>query len=271
MNFWNILFAQKHGGSSTTDFFEKLLAENTKPSKIKTLTGVPPLTFVSDGSNIVDWSISGAAGGVGEQTKNLCEILIPNGFERNGVVATVDKNAGTITINGDTSFQSSGFSIPLDNSLNPITGISGSYTLTGCPDGGSTTTFDLYIYDITDSKILSPRIYSSTESATFTADPLHEYRVYIQLRKANIYNDVTFRPMFRAADTSSDFEPFGYKIPVTCGGVTTNIFTQSQLMDGDVLTFADTGVDIPTSNGSNTLTVGTTVQPSSMTIKFKGK
>ena len=182
----------------------------------KTLTAhaAPPLEFESDGSNLKNWTIFGNDPGVGERTKNLCEILIPNGYERSGVVATVDKNAGTIVINGDTNSQSSGFSIPLDASQKPITGISGNYTLTGCPDGGSTTTFDLYMYDVTTSTIISPRVYSSTGSLTFTADPLHEYRVYIQLRKENIYNNVRFRPMLRSADTTSDFEPYGYKIPV---------------------------------------------------------
>jgi hypothetical protein len=35
------------------------------------LTGVPPLTFVSNGENLVDYRIYGATGGVGDRTVNL--------------------------------------------------------------------------------------------------------------------------------------------------------------------------------------------------------
>ena len=35
------------------------------------LTGVPPLTFVSNGENLVDYRIYGASGGVGGRTENL--------------------------------------------------------------------------------------------------------------------------------------------------------------------------------------------------------
>ena len=35
------------------------------------ITGVPPLTFVSNGENLVDYRIDGASGGVGDRTANL--------------------------------------------------------------------------------------------------------------------------------------------------------------------------------------------------------
>ena len=35
------------------------------------LTSIPPLTFVSNGENLVDYRIDGASGGVGDRTENL--------------------------------------------------------------------------------------------------------------------------------------------------------------------------------------------------------
>ena len=37
----------------------------------KTVTGVPPLTFISNGENLVDYNIQGNVGGVGERTENI--------------------------------------------------------------------------------------------------------------------------------------------------------------------------------------------------------
>lgn len=274
MNFWNILFAQKHGGSSTTDFFEELFAENTKPSKIETLTGVPPLTFVSDGSNLVDWAISGNSGGVGERTKNLFELAEPQTTVYN-VDFVPDKKTGKIVASGlcsSTASSQARFSFNGDERRI----ISESFLQNGMKfscDGlvsGSVcgiayyTSNDMYISEQDCEPGYSEQTIAIPETAV-------KFRAFVRKQQKAGAADVIFKPMLRPADTSSDFEPYGYKIPITCGGVTTNIFTQSQLMDGDVLTLADTGVNIPTTDGSNTLTVGTTVQPSSMTITYKGK
>ena len=64
--------------------------------------------------------------------------------------------------------------------------------------------------------------------------------------------------------------PYGYKIPVTVGGVTTNLYTDHQLMDGDSIDFTTDQTQIPIATGNNTLTVNTAVQPKSVFIKFEG-
>jgi hypothetical protein len=68
---------------------------------------------------------------------------------------------------------------------------------------------------------------------------------------------------------SLDYVPF-YVIPVTSGGVTTNLPIDSPLGLTDTLTYTDTGIAIPTFDGDNTITFGTTVQPSGMSAEFKG-
>ena len=70
--------------------------------------------------------------------------------------------------------------------------------------------------------------------------------------------------------TLSAYEPYGYKIPIVCGGTTTNIYLDEPLNEGESISMSDTGVSIPTINGTNILTVDTAVQPSNMYIKYGG-
>lgn len=60
---------------------------------------------------------------------------------------------------------------------------------------------------------------------------------------------------------------YSYKIPITCGGETTNIYLDKPLGEGESISMADTGVEISTINGENTLTVDTTIQPSKVSVK----
>ena len=73
--------------------------------------------------------------------------------------------------------------------------------------------------------------------------------------------------MVKGETAPEQYIPYGYKIPVTCGGETTNIYIgDTPLGTGQTVTGAQTGVAIPTVSGTNTLSVGTTVQPSGVSI-----
>lgn len=264
MNFIEAIAAQNKDLPTVMplDFFSYLLGKS-QASPTKTITGTPPFTFKSNGDNLIDWSIKGNTGGVGDKTKNVVKLL-DSDTERD-VTFTVDSATGTITMNGDTTQEETNFG---RNSSYDITGISGDYVLSGCPDGGSLSTYYLYTYDMTSRSIVS-RSFDSSDYNTTTYESDHIYRVYIQVRKGNMFDNIVFRPMIRAAGTSSDFEPYGYKIPISCGGSTTDIFIGDSPLGADVtITKTSTGVDIPTVNGSNTLTVETAVQPSEMTITY---
>lgn len=50
----------------------------------------------------------------------------------------------------------------------------------------------------------------------------------------------------------------------------TNLYTDAQLMDGDSLDYTTDQTAIPITQGDNTLTVGTQVQPSKVFVKFEG-
>ncbi|MBQ9657162.1 MAG: hypothetical protein IJV31_00780 [Clostridia bacterium] len=71
-------------------------------------------------------------------------------------------------------------------------------------------------------------------------------------------------------------ESYGFKIPVTVREesgekITTNIYLNEPLAEGESITMSDTGVAIPTISGINILSVDTTVQPSRVDVKGKIK
>ena len=83
------------------------------------------------------------------------------------------------------------------------------------------------------------------------------------------------------ASTLPPYEPYGgvgdydetaqrYKIPVNVNGVTTNLFTDHQLMEGDSIDYTTDQTSIPLATGNNVLTVDTAVQPKSVFVKFEG-
>ena len=150
--------------------------------------------------------------GIGERTKNLLEITAET-QTINDVTFTVDKTSGTITLNGDTSQQTTGFSFVVATR----TDLDGTYLLSGGADGGSSASYDLYMYDAFDQRF-SERCYDSDDVITFNCVAGHTTKIYIQCRKNYNYDNVIFKPMLRAADTSADFIPYGYQIPLAVQG-----------------------------------------------------
>lgn len=164
-------------------------------------------------------------------TKNIIDSDIDAVYQ-NGVTCIADKQAGTYTLNGTAT---QGFSFRLCN----ITKISGNYILSGCPDGGSSSKYDLYIYDRTDTTILG-RVYDSTQEFEFTANPEHTYQIYIQCRNAQTYSNLVFHPMLRPANTSSEFVPHWETTE-------TDIYVgATPLVLGQSVSKTSTGIEIPT-------------------------
>ena len=67
MNLYNVLLNKQEG----VTHFERLFMKHISGGSEKVLEGVPPLTFKSKGDPLIDWTIYGANGGVGDKTANL--------------------------------------------------------------------------------------------------------------------------------------------------------------------------------------------------------
>ena len=77
MSLYDILKSAKIGAAP--DMLTKLRAQIAPFAKggytEKELEAVPPLSFIANGQSLLDWSIDGASGGVGDRTDNLAETV----------------------------------------------------------------------------------------------------------------------------------------------------------------------------------------------------
>ena len=243
--------------SLLTDWYQYLLLKKTS-LEIKTITGTLPLTFTAKGGNAVDWTIYGNSGGVGERTKNLLEITAET-QTINGVTYTVNDD-GTVTVSGTATADSNIL-------LNNISGLpQGNYILSGEKDSSTTTVY--------------PYVRGGGEPAKgdldgtgvdFSMGNYTECKLYVA---RNFSGTVTVKPMIRLANTSPEFIPYGYEIPLTISqtGQTDkhyDIFVgDSPLTEGESVSLTSTGTDIDLFEGENTVSTTLTNKPE-MTIKYK--
>ena len=151
----------------------------------------------------------------------------------NGLTFTVNTD-GSVTCNGRRENTSTFFTI-----ANVTT--SGKIILSGCPSGGSSASFAMRAFSATVS---NPRVYYDIGDSCMLNTP-DTYNIDIRIQSNYACDNLTFYPMIRKADIEDDtYEPY------------------IENVDLDVTLPA-----LPTLSGTNTLSVGTEVQPSGVEIK----
>ena len=205
-------------------------------SVIKQLEGVPPLTFTAQGQPLINWTIYGASGGVGDKTANLFDETYPNIKKDMPEYKSVYVGNGTFTLSTNVSMFNNAAVL---------------FLLAGNVSSGASTTNNGVSVGI---------------SRTVTA--VNGY-VTIAYRYYTSVDPRDSQTMLNSGSTALPYEPYGYKIPILCGGETNTIYLDTPLYDGDSISMADTGIEIPTINGQNTLAVDTTVQPEKVYIEYK--
>lgn len=223
------------------------------------LTSFPALIQAA-GEPLVDYTITGNTGGVAARTANLYNW-------QDGYVDIYPTEQGTI----DKSSNRSTFSIII-----PVV-------------SGTTYTFSMNVYsNYYRRRIGFTDIYpaqggtclevdTTTDDTptrlanTFTAPTGAEYALIMFCSGTKDETEVLARTKTITVQEgqSVDYTPY-YVVPVTSGGVTTNLPVTAPLGLTDTLTYTDTGIAIPTLDGDNTISFGTTVQPSAMSAEFKG-
>ena len=155
----------------------------------------------------------------------------------NGLTFTVNTD-GSVTCNGRREQTSTFFTI-----ANVTT--SGEIILSGCPSGGSSTSFAMRVYSATISK---PGVYYDIGDSCMLNTP-DTYNIDIRIQSNYACDNLTFYPMIRKADIEDDtYEPYIENTEI------------------DVVLPA-----LPVLSGTNTLSVGTEVQPSGVEIKGRIK
>ncbi|MDE7098772.1 MAG: pyocin knob domain-containing protein [Ruminococcus sp.] len=166
---------------------------------------------------------------LGYQSKNLLK----------NTAVTQTKNGVTFTVNGDGSVVVNGTATA--NALFTLQNINltvgRKYTLSGCPSGGSSTTFKLYGLD-TESWAGEGTDYGSGNTFTNRRSAV-QYRIAIC--EGYSANNLTFYPMLRYAEITDDtYEPYKPSVQEQINNITDQILGLGKL--------------IPTNSNLNTYT-----------------
>ena len=283
--FYDLLKYAKTGVASpsmTAYDKQKALAMCKAGFPVKTLTGVPPISFRSDGTPLIAWSISGNMTQSGtptpsapiqpEETGDRTANLFDKDALENGYI----NSAGNVASAGSTKHTDY---IPVE--------VGSTYTLTTEIKIGIGHYFA--IYNAEKTKIGSTVDMRNRTTVTVN---IPENGAFVRFSMQS--GDITQTAMFNKG-TAQPYEPYGkYKIPITLAGQTQTVYLSEPLRkaldgsdavdvlrsdgtltrevdsNGDALVTPTTEtVTVPTltpAKGANTLTVGTTLQPSSVSI-----
>ena len=218
----------------------------------KTVSGVPPLIFKSDGSALKNYRFYGAAWGVGDYDENSGKYVIP------------------VTIAGKNKFDGTLFSgYYTDSTMTSIGGATGNYKSFKLLLSAGTYTFSCSVPVLIIRYITSDIYRSNPIGSKYT----QEYTFilandsYVSLAFRNESNtewDDSTTIQVELSQSATEYEPFHEPSTI-------NIFLDTPLTEGESVSLADTGIQIGTIDGTNILTVGTEVQPSNVEVMGKIK
>lgn len=163
-------------------FTETAPASGTKgPDNPSTITGVTQAKVTRAGKNLLPFPYEGSAG------------------ESNGIVWTVNAD-GSIVANG-TATADSGFSI-VQSHHNNIVKMGVTYTISGCPSGGSTNTYCIRFGDSVGAS-------DTGNSVTFVADAgIVGKSIWIKITSGTTVSNLVFKPQLELGSTATSFEPY---------------------------------------------------------------
>lgn len=120
-------------------------------------------------------------------------------------VEYTDNGDGTVTVNGTASVSSNSIHYLAQTQASNIHLGPGTYTLSGCPAGGSNGTYRLTI----KTNDASPEYYHDFgDSCTFTLDTEKIIYIYICIGQGASADNLLFKPQLEFGDTATEFEEY---------------------------------------------------------------
>ena len=205
---------------------------------------------LEEGSTVTDYEPYGYKVPVVINGKNLLNTKLST--TQLGAGITFQKNNdGTVVVNGTPS---GNFSLIVF----PVYLTAGRYVLSGCPESQDSTKLRC---DLRDSQYATVGGFDIGNGVIISVNSSGNYFFGIRVGAGYNCNNLKFYPMIRLTTIEDDtYEP--YHEPTT-----TNIYLDEPIEANESISLSDTNVPIPTLNGTNILTVDTTVQPSKVYIK----
>lgn len=208
-------------------------------------TGLPPFNFNTTVVNLFSWYIKGnMQHKTGDRTENMFdESILQIGYY------------GT----------ASGFPYTADDKYRcfSMTLSAGTYTIFA-----KSSSLIIRLLRVSSLSLGANAVNKDNQAYTFTLSA--EDTIYVSLRNSTTTNDFTgLTIMLNAGSTALPYEPYGFKIPISCNENLTNIYLDAPLEEGEFLYSTDLDTAIITAIGDNTLSVLTEAQPSEMQIVYK--
>lgn len=127
----------------------------------------------------------------------------------NGVTYTVQSD-GTIKLTSSSGATNTSY-YNMTNRVIPA----GNYTFSGCPAGGSDSTYKLSLYNVTTQETIGSGDVGSGN--TFTANGTDTYRLFVRIKSGYNPNGLIYKPMIclSTASEPTTYEPYSNVCPIT--------------------------------------------------------
>lgn len=236
-SFYDLLKYAKTGiASPSMTHYDKLkaLAMCKAGFPVKTLTGVPPLTFQSDGTPLTAWSITGNMTQTGtptptvpiqpEETGDRTANLWANFKDHSNYGVTITKHDDGLYFSG-TSTQDGNFVV--SGGLK-----AGVYTISAnanrVPVDANTSCIQIYKANAISKYVTNANAVSGYTTFEISED-MNDVQFRIRVENGVNYDGFILRPMLNSGGTALPFEHFGYKIDISCGGQTYTSYLQEPI------------------------------------------
>ena len=226
-SFYDLMkYARTGIASPSMTYYDRMRASALMGGVVQTLTGIPPLPFKANGKPLISWSMSGNGQQTG--TPSPDNIIMPTfcGVRAGNLAPPLTEwvdgyiNSATGTINDPSATQEKTSAFI---AISDATKITISYEHGNLPSTGTSTSTSAWTavgwYDNTKTFISRTVSNAGGLSNTHTA-PSGAAFVRISFRTFGETGNI----MLNLGSTALPYEPYGYKIPITCAGQTTPVY-----------------------------------------------
>ena len=207
-NYYDIADTIRQMKNVNTTYKPREMASALKDIYSNEVEGVPPLTFESNGMDLLDYRIDGASGGVGDKTDNLFDGIFLHRSVRGNAIGTDDVNRRSIAI--DISNYNNGEKITFSRET-ALGSVFQMYQVSSIQTGGK----------LNNENVVSDN--SNTLLATITITNVNVYpylMIFLNGTNNHIEDEqlIASKIMINVGNTALPYEPYGYKVPVVISG-----------------------------------------------------
>jgi hypothetical protein len=228
-------YAQTGIASPSMTYYDKMRASTLMGGAVQTLTGIPPLSFKSNGKPLISWSMKGNGSQQGTPTPDapimptFCGVRTGNLFPLDATklhVGRIDNDGtigyeiGTITVGTNSvTYQANaawrGF-------YTDYIRANENEKLTFSPNDSSSIALSCNCYDENDNFLGKAPAQSTDSIRTFTTLAGTKK---VRISATSLFTEYTItNPMLNSGSNALPYEPYGWAEKITCAGQTVPVY-----------------------------------------------